>query len=114
MAKPSISNRSGALNGDPVMRRILSLVALLLATPANADWWEARTDNFIVYSETSETDAKLFAERLERFDMALRSLQGIDLKVAPSDVHRLRVYRFGDIDDIGRLHGNMGVAGFYI
>ena len=96
------------------MLRILSLFALLLAVPARAEWWEAKTDNFIVYSESSAADAKQFAEKLERFDQSLRSLQKIKLSVAPSDTHRLTVYRFGDYGDIGRLHGTQGVAGFYI
>jgi tetratricopeptide (TPR) repeat protein len=97
-----------------VLRSLLAIIALLAAAPAQAEWWEARTDHFIVYSESSAADAKVFAERLERFDGALRSLQNSKFAPVNSDAQRLTVYRFGDIDDIGRLAGGGGVAGFYI
>jgi tetratricopeptide (TPR) repeat protein len=97
------------------MRRMfLMLCALLFAAPAHAEWWEARTDHFKVYSESSAQDAKAFAAKLERFDMALRSLQTIPSESVRPDAERLTVYRFGDTDDIGRLAGGAGVAGFYI
>lgn len=92
----------------------VALSGLVLASPAHAEWWEARTDHFIVYSESPEAEARQFSEKLERLDMALRSVQGIKFKPATSDAHRLTVFRSGDIDDIGRLYGSSGVAGFYI
>jgi tetratricopeptide (TPR) repeat protein len=95
------------------MRRILPLLALLLATPAHAEWWEARTDHFVVYSESSEADAKEFAFKLERFDGALRSMQSVKFRPITSDAERVTVFRSGSIDDIGRLAGAPGVAGFY-
>lgn len=91
---------------------------LLLSTPASAEWWEARTDHFIIYSEGSEKDARVFAGKLERFDMSLRSLQSVKFSPVTSDSQRLTVYRFGDTDDMNRIYtggrGNAGVAGFYI
>ena len=96
------------------MRRLLFLFALFVATPANAEWWEAKTDHFIVYSESSSKAARSYADRLERFDHALRSLQGIGADEPLSDSRRLTVFRFGNIGDIGTLAGRQGVAGFYI
>jgi tetratricopeptide (TPR) repeat protein len=100
------------------MHRLLLLVAVLFAAPAHAEWWEAKTDHFIVYSESSEKEAREFAQKLERFDISLRSLQNIAFKPAESDSHRLTVFRTGDTDDIGQLYsggrGGSGVAGFYI
>ena len=96
------------------MFRLLLLFLAMLAAPAHAEWWEARTDHFIVYSESTAADAKEFAEKLERFDGALRSLQNSKFVRVTSDAQRLTVYRFGDVDDIGRLAGSSGVAGFYI
>ena len=96
------------------MRRLLLLVLLQIAAPARAEWWEARTEHFIVDSQSSAKDAKAFAEKLERFDMALRSLQNTRFAPITSDAQRLTVYRFGNTDDIGRLAGGAGVAGFYI
>lgn len=97
-----------------MFRFILIAVAVLFPTAAHADWWQARTDHFIVYSESSESDAREFASELERFDNALRMLQNVKFDPITSDAQRLTVYRFGDIGDIGRLHGSSGVAGFYI
>ena len=89
-------------------------VLFALAAPAQAEWWEAKTDHFIVYSESSAANAKEFAEKMERLDMSLRSLQNVKFSPATSDSRKLTVFRFGEIDDIGRLAGSSGVAGFYI
>lgn len=95
--------------------QLVSALALFAAaTPAHAEWWEAKTDHFIVYSESSAANAKEFAEKMERLDMSLRSLQNVKFSPASSDSRRLTVFRFGDMGDIGRLAGSSGVAGFYI
>lgn len=93
---------------------VLVSAALLASAPAHAEWWEAKTDHFIVYSESSEADARQFAEELEQLDMSLRALQNIKFSPATSDSRRLTVFRSGDTDDVGRLAGADGVAGFYI
>ena len=95
--------------------QLFAAVALFaLAAPAQAEWWEAETDHFIVYSETSAANAKEFAEKMERLDMSLRSLQNVTFSPATSDSRKLTVFRFGDTGDIGRLVGSSTVAGFYI
>lgn len=81
------------------------LLPLALPAPAFAEWWEARTDNFIVLSKSSAKDAQIFAERLERFDQAMRSLQNIKPGRAASDWTRVKVYRTGNIAYMGRLAG---------
>lgn len=103
------------------MRFLIAAVAVsitALAAPAHAEWWEARTDHFIVYSESSAANAKEFAEKMERLDMSLRSLQNVKFDPATSDSRKLTVFRFGDTGDINRIYtggrGNAGVAGFYI
>ena len=87
---------------------------LWLPSTARAEWWEARTENFIVYSESSAGDARKFSEKLQRFEMALRSLQNIRFSRETSDSTRLTVFRTGQMNDIGRLAGSQGIAGFYI
>lgn len=96
--------------------RLAAGLAMLFLAPASAraEWWEARTEHFIVYSQSTAKDARAYAERLERFDHALRSLQKIESDEALSDSRRLTVFRFGNIDAIGQLYGSAGVAGFYI
>ena len=99
------------------MRRLFLLIAMLLfAAPAHAEWWEARTDHFIIYSKSSERDARGFAERLERYDQSLRSLQLIKPDPRLSDARKVTIYRAGTTVDISVLAGDSdsGIAGFYI
>src|SRR3546814_6354942 len=69
-----------------------------------AEWWEAKTAHFVVYSESDRDDAEKFATLLERFDNALRTLQ--NMPVPGPDVgsaNKVKVYRSGDTDNkIGR------------
>ncbi len=92
------------------------LAAFGLSTTASArDWHVAETNNFIVKSEDDEEGTRQFAAELERFDMALRTLQNLPIgEEQPTPATKLTVYRFGDIGDIGRMAGSNGVAGFYI
>ena len=95
--------------------RIWLFLALLFSAfaPAHAEWWEAKTEHFVIYSQDSERETRAFATELERFDHALRSLQAVKFAPITSDSQRVTIFRFGDIDDIGMLAG-AGVAGFYI
>lgn len=82
---------------------------------ARAEWWEAETSHFIIVSESDREDVEHFARQLERFDNALRYLQGMEVPGADvGRANKVRVYRFGDVRDMGRLAGSSGVAGFYI
>jgi len=99
------------------MRYLKITLALAFAgapAAAHAEWWEARSDHFVVIAEGKEADTKAFAERLERFDNALRFLQKLPIGKPVPDAAKVTVYRFGDTNDIGRLAGARGVAGFYI
>ena len=99
------------------MRRFAVLLAtMFLAAPAHADWWEARTDHFIIYSKSSAADAKAFAESLERYDESLRSLHLIKPDPRLSDSRRVTIYRSGLIVDVAKLYGDPDapVAGFYV
>ena len=86
-----------------VIQRILIALALLLAPSAGAGaWHEARSANFIVYSDGSEQDARDFAAKLERFHYVLRLYHGI-CSAAPSP-NRLRVFLL-PTRRRGRAHG---------
>jgi hypothetical protein len=95
------------------VRRLFLFVAFLfLAAPASAEWWEARTDHFIIYSEDSERSTREFATQLERYDNSLRSLQSTKFEPITADWQRVTIFRFGDVDQIGRL-AHAPAAGFY-
>ena len=97
--------------------KLMVLASFVVATPAHAEWWKATTDHFTVYSETDKTDAENFARKLERLDLAMRTMQNVAEKELPTDATKVTVYRFGNTTDIGKLatgRTTSGVAGFYI
>lgn len=71
---------------------------LVAASPARAAWFEARTSHFILVSDSSEQRARDYAERLERFDTALRKLYDIpdnpDLHNRPVTIYALEPASF--------------------
>jgi tetratricopeptide (TPR) repeat protein len=61
------------------MRRFFAFAVSLVLTsaPARAEWLEARTDHFVLKINETPEKARSFAERLERFDAALRKLYAV-------------------------------------
>jgi hypothetical protein len=62
------------------MRSVLwGCLAVALAgtcVPASAAWYEAKSNHFIVYANENPKDLKSYAEKLERFDQAVRYFGG--------------------------------------
>ena len=58
---------------DCMMRAVLAVFASLFIamTPAYAEWHKAETDRFVIYSDSSPEDLRIFAEQLERFHVAM-------------------------------------------
>jgi hypothetical protein len=94
-----------------MMRKLLLALVLLLATPAQAKWYEATSSNFTVYSDGSERDARDFAAELERFHYVLRVYHGIRTPPSPN---KLRVFLLSSVGAVGRMAGGDGIAGYYI
>lgn len=95
-----------------MFRKLLALA--LSATPiaAHADWYEASTGHFVVYSEQKPETLEKFAANLERFDKAVRiRLSQPDDPVGKAN--RVTVYVVDDTGDVAKLAGDRGVAGFY-
>ncbi len=91
------------------------LLALFAAAPAAAKWREASSRHFVIYSEESADSLRKFAERLERYDAAMRTLRGLpEAAISPSN--RLTVYGVSNVADVQRLFGQGGgiVGGFYL
>ncbi|HEX8241497.1 MAG TPA: hypothetical protein VF574_17305 [Allosphingosinicella sp.] len=97
------------------MKRLIKLawLALLIGLPATAraDWKEATTTNFVVYSEGGEAQLREFATKLEKFNYVLRAYHGV---TAPPSPIKLKVYLLPDTPAVGRMAGGDGVAGYYI
>jgi tetratricopeptide (TPR) repeat protein len=92
------------------------MIALIVSPAARAEWWEARTSHFIIYSETNRADAEKFAVELERFDNAQRTLQNMPVPGPDvGDANRLTVFRTGDTDRVNYYldTSGSGIAGIY-
>lgn len=96
-------------------RALLAMCALVLAVPAQAEWFEASSDHFVIYANDTERDLTRFAEELERYHSAMAFLTQRKLD-KPGPSNRVTVYVVGDERDIRQLFGgdNRFVAGFYI
>lgn len=96
------------------MRVKLALAALLLPGTAHAaDWREAETAHFRIFSAGDEKGLLKFAERLEQFHTLLRMATGAN--EADRRIVKVRVVLVSSIGDVARLYGNpdANVAGFY-
>ncbi|QDZ08353.1 hypothetical protein FPZ24_13420 [Sphingomonas panacisoli] len=97
-----------------IRKLLLSAAAVALPGVANADWYQASSKHFVVYSDDSADHIKAFTERLERFDQAIRYWHK-----TPEDTRgpsaRVTIYVVGDIAALQKIYGAGGsaVAGFY-
>ncbi|WP_294253280.1 hypothetical protein [uncultured Sphingomonas sp.] len=92
---------------------LASALASFIAGPACADWRVAETAHFIVYANASEAALRRNAERLEKFDKALRLSRGIP-ESSLGKAGRVTVYFVSSEDRVAALAGSADVAGFYI
>lgn len=101
------------------MTNFFRLTALLLglslfSTPAFAEWREASTKHFLVYSEGSAQSLQEFATKLEKFDKAMRLRLGFsDEDLGPGN--RVTVFvvdNMAAVQRLARARGS-GIAGFY-
>jgi tetratricopeptide (TPR) repeat protein len=99
------------------MRRLLlAFVLLFVTSPALANWQEARTKHFIIYSQQKPDDLRAFAERLERFDAAVRAVRGMD-DPPLTDGSKVTIYLLPSVVHVRELAGappTSGILGFYI
>lgn len=93
------------------MIALVVLAASLGATAARAEWHQATSANFIVYSQGSAEDARDFAAKLERFHYVLRTFHRIS---APTVSVKLRVFLLSSAGAVGRAAGGANVAGYYV
>lgn len=83
------------------------------AHPALADWRVAETAHFVVYADMSDGILRRYAERLEKFDKALRLARGV-ADTPPPRAGRVTVYMLGSDAKVAKLIGSANVAGAYI
>jgi tetratricopeptide (TPR) repeat protein len=96
-----------------MIRKLLIVAGLFFSTAAHAEWYEAVSNNFVVFSEGSEQDAHDFAAKLERFNFVLRAYHHVTAPPAPN---RLRVFLLASAGAVARMADapGSGIAGYYV
>lgn len=97
------------------MRHVaLGFALSLIAATANAEWLEASSDHFVIYSEQNEKTVQQFAERLERFHAAMTQVFGTQ-QAKPSPSNRVRIFVVGSGAEVRRISGtsNKIAVGMY-
>lgn len=97
------------------MRVLLAAMAAMLfgaAAPASAEWREAKTKHFLIYSQDNEAKLHKFAERLEAVHALMLMATG---KQDQENPYPVRVYVVADTQAVQSYmeHPNSNVAGFY-
>lgn len=96
------------------MKWILAAAATIaLAAPAQAEWLQARSRHFVIYSDTTPAAIADLATRLERVDASMRFLSGFADR-PESAANPVTVYVVDDLPAIRRLARRQDVAGFYV
>ncbi len=96
-----------------MLRRLLVCLFLMLPTAVQAEWREAHSQSFIVYSEGDPDRLREFAVKLEKFDRVLRLFHNVQAEPSPN---KLRVFLLADIAAVARMAGapSSTVAGYYV
>ena len=93
----------------------LALCAVGVANPATAAWHQASSRHFVIYSDDKPERLRAYAEKLERFDKAVRLLRNAqDPQVG--DGNRLTIFVVSDDAAVRRIAGAKGssIYGFYL
>ncbi|WP_082701224.1 DUF1570 domain-containing protein [Erythrobacter sp. YT30] len=87
----------------------------LVHQPAQAAWYEASSDHFVVYADDKEKDIARFAENLERFHSAMEALTGRRVE-KPSPSNRVVIFVVGSERQLRKVagKGSRNLAGFYV
>lgn len=98
------------------MRACVYALALfgLSAHAEAADWNRASSEHFIIYSDQKPELLRQFAEKLEKFDGAVRAVRGMD-DLPLSQGNRVTIFRLRSAEDVQRLANDKSgfVQGFY-
>src|SRR5688572_11699689 len=88
---------------------------LLVTAPAKAEWLEASSDHFVIYSEQDEELTRRFAVRLERFNAGMAFLFG-KAQTKPGPSNRVTVFVVSSATKVREVSSvrNRFVAGLYI
>jgi len=97
-----------------MFRKVLLAATALVATlpgAANAAWYKASSEHFIVYDNDSPEKVKAFTEKLERFEKAM-SVWHVAPQLKRGPASRVTIFVVDSVGEIQKLSAP-GVAGFY-
>ena len=89
-----------------------ALAATLLTAPAAAEWYEASSRHFVIYSDQKPAELEAYAKRLEAFDAVVRKMLLMS-DPQPNAATRLTVFVVPSVNDVERLIRRENVGGFY-
>ena len=100
-----------------LFRALVAVAIAAFAFPgvASAQWHEARSKHFVIYADQSPEELRRYAEKLERFDAAVREARGTP-DVTSGTATRVTLFLVRDLRELRRIYGDeeASVAGFYI
>lgn len=97
-----------------IRKLLLSATAFAAMSPgaAYADWYQASSKHFVVYSNDTPEKVKAYTEKLERFDKAISVWhKAPENKRGPAS--RVTLFVVNNTGEVAKLAGNSSVAGFY-
>lgn len=95
----------------------LAFAALVAATAsvAHANWYEAKSNHFIIYGDADANELGEYAKKLERFDQAVRTARSMD-DPPLTDSNHLTIFMLKNPQDFARVRGSdwTGLLGIYM
>jgi len=92
---------------------LLAVAALAVTAPAQANWYRASSQHFVIYSEQKPDNLVHFSTQLEFFDQAVRMIHGMQDQ-PPSKGNRVTIFDVDTAKIQQLIHDNSGmIAGFY-
>jgi len=90
-----------------------SLAISMTPLAARADWYQASSKHFVVYSDDDPGRIKAYTERLERFDKAIGAWH-VTPERDRGPASRVTIFVVDDVAEVQRIYGRSGPAGYYI
>lgn len=102
------------MTGSNLRRAFACGVLSLMATSAHADWSEASSEHFVIYSDQSEKSLRPFAERLELFHATMAQVLRKE-PARPSASNRVTIFILSNETEVQKLvkANNSYVSGIY-
>lgn len=96
-----------------VLFRILIAASVLAGTQAQAAWYEAKSNHFMIWANENPNELKAYAQTLERFDSSARRLMGMP-DPPLTDAGRLNIFVLPSLGAVSKLAGVGYAGGLYV